>query len=95
MLPSPVTSERRITVTSHTAVQPPNSAVAVIVTAPTAFAVTTPSSTVATSVFDEVHVTVGFAVSDGKTFAVSVSVSPTARVAMSLSRVRDSAGTVL
>ena len=76
-----------LTVTLHVAVLVSSAAdFTVIVAEPTPTAVTTPSSTVATSSSLDSHVTFLFVASAGATVAVSVSVSPTSSVADVLSK---------
>ena len=75
-----------VTVTSHVSVNDPSVVVTVIVAVPSATAVTTPPTTVATlvSLLDQdMLLSVAFA---GDTVAVNVVVSSTSRLTVSLSR---------
>ena len=65
----------------------PLTVAAVMVALPTALPVTTPPETVATSVLEEVQVTVLSVASEGETVAVRVSVAPTPRPRVLLFRV--------
>ena len=65
-----------VTVTLQVAVKPPSSVLAVIVAVPSATAVTTPLSTVATLSSELLHVTVATVALDGTTAAVNVPVVP-------------------
>ena len=77
-----------LTVTEQVAVLPPSFVVTEIVAVPAFFAVTTPlEETVATVVLFEDHVTFLFDAFEGATVATSVSVSPSVKVNVVLSRV--------
>lgn len=74
-----------VTVTVQVAVLFPSSVLAVIVVVPADFAATIPlDETVATFVFDELHVTFLLVAFDGDTVAMSVSVAPTSNVVLFL-----------
>ena len=75
------------TVTSHVAVLSP--ALAVMIAAPTFFAITTPFETVAIVSSEELQVTVLSVASSGFTVAVKVTVSPARSDAVVLSRVTE------
>ena len=81
------------TVTTQVAVLSP--ALAVMVAVPTATAVTLPeASTVATAVFEELHVTVLSAASSGVTVAVRVTVPPSTKSTCVLSNIIEFTGII-
>ena len=79
--------ETEATVTSQTAVCSPAAAVIVVVPSDNAVISPVASSTVATSVLEDVHVTVGSVAFSGKTVASSCAVLPFSTVRVSLLRI--------